>query len=58
MFINKKNALRTHRSNTSIRKDISAKRVITTLTRYKVTKIGPITQPDTNGLDLARQQSG
>jgi hypothetical protein len=58
MFINKKNALRTHRSNTSIRKDISAKRVITTLTPYKVAKLGRFTQSDTNGLDLARQQLG
>lgn len=58
MFINKKNALRTHRSNTSNRKDISAKRGITTLVPYKVTKLGRFTQPDPNGLDLARQQLG
>jgi hypothetical protein len=56
MFLNNKNALRIHRSNTSNRQVISAIRDIKTLVPYKVTKLGRYIQPDPNGLDLARQQ--
>jgi hypothetical protein len=58
MLLNKKNSLRIYRTNTSNRKDISTKRFIKALVPYKVTKLGRFTQPDPNGLDLARQQLG
>lgn len=55
MYLNKKNTLRAHRTNTSNRKYITPtpKRFVQDLVPFKVTKLGPYTQQ--NGLDVCSQ---